>query len=79
MLVYKLLSVALAFLWSAQRVSSYEDCPCTKPTVRREWRTFSTEEKAAWIRAVHVRINIRLRLIVMLNHSRNPVLVTATS
>ncbi|KAH8994117.1 Di-copper centre-containing protein [Lactarius hatsudake] len=28
-------------------------CECTKPSVRREWRAFSAQEKAAWIRAVN--------------------------
>ncbi|KAF8470981.1 Di-copper centre-containing protein [Russula ochroleuca] len=54
MFAYKLLSVTLAFLWSALAVScSYEKCPCTKPAIRREWRAFTTEEKAEWIRAIN--------------------------
>jgi hypothetical protein len=81
MLVYKLVSVSLAFLLSAVRVScSYEGCPCTKPAVRREWRAFSTKEKAEWIRAVNVR-NFKgiLTLVVLLKRIRNPVLVTPSS
>ena len=39
--------------------SYYDPCSCTKPAVRREWRAFSTEEKAEWIRAVNVSINSR--------------------
>jgi hypothetical protein len=67
MLVYKLLSVALAFLLSVLRVScSYEECPCTKPKVRREWRAFSRDEKAEWIRAINVRIDTPLTLITLL-------------
>ncbi|KAH9994462.1 Di-copper centre-containing protein [Russula vinacea] len=51
---YKLLSVSLAFLWSVLVVScSYENCTCTKPAIRREWRKFTTEEKANWIRAIN--------------------------
>jgi len=53
MLIYKVICTALAFLWSALHVFSYEDCPCTKPTVRKEWRALSTDEKAEWIRAVN--------------------------
>ncbi|KAF8470986.1 Di-copper centre-containing protein [Russula ochroleuca] len=52
MFVYKLLSIALAFLWSALAVSCSYECPCIKPAIRREWRAFTTEEKAEWIRAV---------------------------
>jgi hypothetical protein len=82
MFVYKILSVALAFLGSALRVScssSYDECPCTKPAVRREWRAFSTEEKAEWIRAIKVRIYTHLTSAVLLKHIRNSVLVTTTS
>jgi hypothetical protein len=80
MFFYKPLSVALAFLWSALGVScSYDKGPCTKPAVRREWRAFSTEEKAEWIRAVNVRIDAHLTLVVLLTHIRNPVLVTTAS
>ncbi|KAF8470980.1 Di-copper centre-containing protein [Russula ochroleuca] len=51
---YKLFSISLGFLWSALAVScSYEKCPCTKPMIRREWRAFTTEEKADWIRAIN--------------------------
>ncbi|KAH9974195.1 hypothetical protein BJV77DRAFT_968416 [Russula vinacea] len=58
MLVYNLLSVALAFLWSVQAVSSLyirtsPSPTCTNPVVRREWRTISTDEKADWIRAMN--------------------------
>jgi len=57
MFVYRILSVALAILWSALGVScSYDPCPCTKPAVRKEWRTFSAHQKAEWIRAVNVSI-----------------------
>ena len=58
MIVRKGLSVALAILWSTVCVfCSYGPRPCTKPAVRREWRAFSTEEKAEWIRAIKVRID----------------------
>src|SRR6267154_1295447 len=60
MFVLKSLSVALVILWSTICVfCSYDPgpSPCTKPTVRREWRAFSTEEKAEWIRAINVRID----------------------
>ena len=66
MFAYKLLSVSLAFFWSALAVScSYEKCLCTKPAIRREWRAFTTEEKAEWIRAVNVRIDTRLTSVVL--------------
>ena len=78
MLVYKLLSNALAFFSSALQMSLYEECSCTKPVIRREWRAFSTDEKAEWIRAINVRIDTRLRSDVLLMHARNLVLVTAT-
>ena len=77
MLVYKLLSNALAFFSSALQMSSYEGCSCTKPAIRREWRAFSADEKAEWIRAINVRIDIRSD--VLLIHARNLVLVTSTS
>ena len=78
MFVHKLLSVALAFLWSARTVfCSYEKWTCTKPAIRREWRAFTSEEKADWIRAVNVRIDACLALAVLLKHIWNPVLVTA--
>lgn len=58
MFVRKSLLVALAILWSTVCVfCSYDPYSCTKPTVRREWRAFSTEEKAEWIRAIKVRID----------------------
>jgi tyrosinase len=58
MFVRKGLSLGLAILWSTVCVfCSYYPPPCTKPAVRREWRAFSTEEKAEWIRAVKVRID----------------------
>jgi len=54
----QILLVALVVLWSAVGVScSYGPYRCTKPAVRREWRAFSSKEKAEWIRAVNVRIN----------------------
>jgi hypothetical protein len=49
------------------------------PAVRREWRAFSTEEKAEWIRAVNVRIDAHLTLVVFLMYIWNPVLVTFPS
>ena len=56
MLIRKSLSLALVVLWSTVCVfCSYDpSCSCTQPAVRREWRAFSTEEKAEWIRAIKV-------------------------
>ena len=31
---------------------------CTNPSVRREWRMFSTDEKAGWISAVKVGLDL---------------------
>ncbi len=69
MSVRKTLSVALAILWSVVGVScSYDPEPylCTKPSIRREWRAFSTQEKAEWIRAVNVRMESPLASVVLL-------------
>ncbi|KAI0271790.1 Di-copper centre-containing protein [Russula aff. rugulosa BPL654] len=53
MFVRKSLLLALAILWSTVCVlCSYGPSPCTEPEVRREWRAFSTKEKAEWIRAI---------------------------
>ncbi len=55
--IHRTLSVALVIIWSAVGVScSYGKGPCTKPTVRKEWRAFTTMEKAEWIRSVNVRM-----------------------
>ena len=67
MLVRKILSSALAILWSAIGVScSYDPCLCTKPAVRKEWRALSTEEKVEWIRAVNVHMTSPLKSVVLL-------------
>jgi tyrosinase len=65
--IHRTLSVALVIIWSTVGVScSYGKGPCTKPAVRKEWRAFSTKEKAEWIRAVNVRMRISLVLAVIL-------------
>ena len=80
MSVNKILSIALAILWCAVGVScSYDPCPCTKPAVRREWRTFSTEEKVEWIRAVNVSIDTLLRLVILLKRYSDSVLIKTAS
>ena len=62
MLILRLFSLALATFWSpADQPYSYKDRSC-KPAIRREWRAFSTHEKAEWIRAVNVRNIATLRL-----------------
>lgn len=38
--------------------SSAQAATCETPSVRREWRTFSTEEKTAWIAAVNCLSNL---------------------
>ena len=62
--LHRTLSVVLVFIWSAVGVScSYGNKgPCTNPVVRKEWRAFSTNEKAEWIRAVNVRMRILPRI-----------------
>ena len=61
--IHRTLAVALVIIWSAVGVScSYGKGPCTKPVVRKEWRAFSTEQKAEWISAVNVRMRIPLTL-----------------
>jgi hypothetical protein len=63
----QILSVALAVLWSAASVScSYDPYSCTHPAVRKEWRAFSTKEKAEWITAVDVRMDSTLASVVLL-------------
>jgi hypothetical protein len=47
--------------------------------IRREWRAFTTEEKADWIRAINVRIDARLTLVVLLKYIRNTVPVATAS
>ncbi len=65
--IHRTLSVALVIIWSAVSVScSYGKGPCKKPAIRKEWRAFRTEEKAEWIRAVNVRVNIFPTLAVLL-------------
>jgi hypothetical protein len=65
--IHSTLSVALVIIWSIAGVScSYGRGPCTKPAVRKEWRAFSTMEKAEWIRAVNVRMRISLTLAAIL-------------
>ena len=67
MFVHKTLSIGLVVLRSILGVScSYDPYPCTKPAVRKEWRSFSTEEKAEWIRAVNVRVDTIIILFVPL-------------
>jgi hypothetical protein len=80
MFAYKLLSATLAILWSALAVScSYDNCTCTKPAIRKEWRALTTEEKEEWIRAINVGIDARPTLTVSLKHFRIPVPVAKAS
>ncbi|KAH8976448.1 Di-copper centre-containing protein [Lactarius deliciosus] len=53
MLVPKVVVVVFAIILSIIGALSKKACQCTKPSVRREWRAFSAQEKAAWIRAVN--------------------------
>ncbi|KAI0299583.1 hypothetical protein BC826DRAFT_995367 [Russula brevipes] len=54
MFVLRFLPLALAALWSVTCASSsHHKRRCTKPAIRREWRTFSRHERAEWIRAVN--------------------------
>ena len=57
MLVLRILFVSLAIISSVVGApSAYKKGACTEPSVRKEWRAFSTCEKVAWIRAVNVRV-----------------------
>ena len=47
-------SVALAAAALATLSSPAYAAECITPSVRREWRQFSTEQKAEWISAVNV-------------------------
>jgi len=54
MQIPSILSVALVIIWSTVGVSClYDKRSCTTPRVRKEWRAFSTYEKAEWIHAVN--------------------------
>ena len=57
MLAIRVLFVSLAII-SAVIGTPYppQNKVCTRPSVRKEWRAFSTREKAAWIRAVNVSV-----------------------
>jgi hypothetical protein len=64
MLFPSVLSVALVVLWSAVAW-----CDCSAPQVRREWRSFSSDEKVAWLNAIKVRkdtFHTSLTLAIML-------------
>ncbi|KAF8259519.1 Di-copper centre-containing protein [Lactarius quietus] len=59
MLVLRVLFVSFAFISPAIGVlqapyaHKHTKNACTKPSVRKEWRAFTIDEKAAWIRAVN--------------------------
>ncbi|KAH8978459.1 Di-copper centre-containing protein [Lactarius akahatsu] len=44
--------VVVVFAITSYVIGALSKNVCTKPSVRREWRAFSAQEKAAWIRAV---------------------------
>lgn len=58
MLVLRVLFASLALISSAVGApsSAFKRGGCDNPSVRREWRAFSSQEKAAWIQAVLVRV-----------------------
>ena len=56
MLVLRVLSISLAIISSVVGAPYTHEKACTKPSVRKEWRAFSAREKAAWIRAINVRV-----------------------
>jgi hypothetical protein len=60
MLVLRVLFASLALISSAVGApSAHKRGECHNPSVRREWRAFSSQEKAAWIQAVNVRVKLR--------------------
>jgi hypothetical protein len=81
MFACKTFFVALAILWSIVDMTSYDPSPCSEPAVRREWRVFSAEENAEWIRVVNVRNDTPLKLVALLKQylQHNPVLVKIAS
>ena len=60
MLVLRVLFASLALISSAVGApsSAYKRGGCYNPSVRKEWRSFSSQEKAAWIQAVNVRVQL---------------------
>lgn len=57
MLAIRVLFVSLAIISSVVGTPyPHHNKACTGPSVRKEWRAFSTREKAAWIRAVNVSV-----------------------
>lgn len=51
-------SAILLVVAATLSASSALAATCETPSVRREWRTFSTDEKAAWIAAVNCLSNL---------------------
>lgn len=56
MLVLGVLSISLAIISSVVGAPYTHEKSCSKPSVRKEWRAFSANEKSAWIQAVNVRV-----------------------
>ena len=54
MLVYRFVKLALAAVTLFGQ-SAAAHTQCDNPSVRREWRTLSADERAEWIDAVKVR------------------------
>ena len=82
MFACKTFFVAPAIPWSiVDMTCSYDPSPCSEPAVRREWRVFSAEENAEWIRVVNVRNDTPLKLVALLKRylQHNPVLVKIAS
>lgn len=48
------LSILRAVVVSAVLFTSVSAKSCTKPEVRKEWRSISSEERACWIDAIQV-------------------------
>lgn len=60
MLVLRVIFASLALISSAVGAapSAYKRGGCDNPSVRKEWRAFNSQEKAAWIQAVNVRVQL---------------------
>jgi len=55
---YPFWQIALLVFITCFRVALAAKGECVQPTIRREWRTLSDDERAEWITAVKVHINV---------------------
>jgi len=53
-------SIARFILVVGAAVASVRATLCENPSVRREWRALSVDERAQWIKAINVRLSLSL-------------------